>query len=135
MKTKSFGLTALCLLAASPGWAQGTAQIGGTVKDASGAVIPGAELKAIQTATGAVRTVSSGADGGFVMANLPIGPYLIEATKAGFSKYVQAGLQLTVDSNPTLDITLRVGASNEQVTVEAAARARSKRTATTSARW
>ena len=118
---KFVGLAVLSLLVASLGWAQGTAQIGGVVKDASGAVIPGAEIKATQTATGAVRTTTSGADGGFVMPNLPIGPYQLEATKQGFSKYVQSGLQLNVDSNPTLDISLKVGASNDQVTVEAAA--------------
>src|ERR1035441_1699027 len=118
---KFVGLAVLSLLAASLGWAQGTAQIGGVVKDASGAGIPGAEIKATQTATGAVRTTTSGADGGFVMPNLPIGPYQLEATKQGFSKYVQSGLQLNVDSNPTLDISLKVGASNDQVTVEAAA--------------
>ena len=55
---KSIGLAVFCALAASLSWAQGTAQMGGTVKDASGAVIPGAEIKATQTATGAVRTVT-----------------------------------------------------------------------------
>ena len=102
-------------------WAQSTGQIGGTVKDTTGAVIPGAEIKATQTATGAVRIVTSSADGEFVLPNLPIGPYLLETTKQGFSKYVQSGLQLNVDSNPTIDITLKVGAASDQVTVEAAA--------------
>ncbi len=55
------------------------------------------------------------------MPNLPIGPYLLEATKAGFSKYAQSGLQLNVDSNQTVDIALKVGAASDQVTVEAAA--------------
>ena len=39
-------------------WAQATAQIAGVVKDASGAVLPGVEIKATQTATGAVRTAT-----------------------------------------------------------------------------
>ena len=105
--------------ACAPVWAQATGEISGTVRDASGAVVPGTEIKATQTATGAVRTVTSGADGGFALPNLSIGPYLLEATKQGFSKYVESGLQLSVDSNPTIDITLKVGAANEQVTVEA----------------
>ena len=102
-------------------WAQATSQISGTVRDQSGLAIPGAEVKVTQTATGAVRTVTTDADGGYVLSNLPIGPYLLEVTKQGFNKYVQSGIVLQVDSNPTIDLALKVGAVSEQVTVEAAA--------------
>src|SRR5215831_19871682 len=71
-----------------------TAQINGTVRDASGLAIPGALIKATQTATGAARTTVTAADGGYVLPNLPIGPYLLEVTKDGFSKYVQSGIVL-----------------------------------------
>ena len=54
-----------------------------------------------------------------MLANLPIGPYLLEVAKAGFTKYVQSGIVLQVDSNPTIDVALKVGAVSEQVTVEA----------------
>src|SRR5712691_2051552 len=58
-------------------WAQGsTAQINGTVSDSSGLAVPGADVKVTQTATGAVRTATSGPDGAFVFPNLPIGPYM-----------------------------------------------------------
>src|SRR5215831_13025713 len=91
----------------TPIWAQGsTSQINGTVRDSSGLAVPGASLKLTQTATGAVRTVTSGADGAYVVPNLPIGPYLLEVTKDGFSKYVQSGIVLQVDSNPTIDASL-----------------------------
>src|SRR5215831_8721497 len=106
----------LCLSAAV--WAQ-TAQINGTVRDATGAAIPGASIKATQTATGVVRTTTSGADGGYVLPNLPVGPYLLDVTKEGFSKYAQTGIVLQVDTNPTIDVSMRVGGVNEQVTVEA----------------
>jgi Carboxypeptidase regulatory-like domain/TonB dependent receptor len=96
-----------------------TSQINGTIRDASGLVIPGASVKATQTATGIVRTAVSGADGGYVLPNLPIGPYLVEVTKEGFSKYAQTGIVLQVDTTPTIDVSMRVGAVNEQVTVEA----------------
>jgi hypothetical protein len=101
-------------------WAQ-TAQINGIVKDSSGAAIPGAAIKATQTATGVVRTTTSGADGGYVLPNLPIGPYLLEVTKEGFTKYVQSGIVLQVDTNPNIDVPLQVGAVSEQVIVEASA--------------
>ena len=102
-------------------WAQAisTSQINGTVQDASGLAVPGAEVKATQTATGLVRTVTSGADGAFVLTNLPVGPYQIEVSKEGFSKYVQAGIVLQVGSNPNIEVALKVGAVSEQVQVEA----------------
>src|SRR5947208_6763013 len=69
-----------------------TAQITGRVTDQSGAVLPGAEIKATQTATGAVRTVVSAEDGGYLLTNLPIGPYTVEVSLPGFRTYVQAGI-------------------------------------------
>jgi hypothetical protein len=109
------------LFAASGVWAQAisTSQINGTVQDASGLAVPGAELKATQTETGLVRTVVSGADGNYILTNLPVGPYQLEAVKQGFSKYVQSGIVLQVGSNPTVDIALKIGAVSEQVQVEA----------------
>jgi len=74
-----------------------TSQINGTVRDATGSVMPGAAIKATQTATGAVRTATSGTDGGYAIPNLPTGPYLVEVTKEGFSRFVQTGIALEVD--------------------------------------
>jgi hypothetical protein len=52
---------------------------------------------------------------------LPIGPYRLEASKEGFSTFIQSGIVLQVDSNPTIDIALKVGSVSEQVVVEAGA--------------
>ena len=113
------GKATLCFaLACAGAWGQ-TAQISGTVRDPSGSAIPGAAIKATQTATGVVRTAISGADGAYVLPDLPIGPYLVEVSKEGFTKYVQTGIVLQVDTNPTVNVSLRVGAVSEQVTVEA----------------
>ena len=114
-------LVAGCLVAPATAWAQATSQISGRITDASGAAIPGANVKVTQTATGAVRKVTSGPDGSYVLSNLPLGPYLVEVTKEGFSKFVQTGIVLQVDTNPTVDVALKVGAVSEQVTVEASA--------------
>src|SRR5437879_4571622 len=111
-------LAVAALLACASMVAQ-TAQINGTVKDSAGLAVPGAEVKASQTATGGVRTATTGQDGGYVLANLPIGPYMVEVTKDGFTKYVQQGIVLNVDGNPTVDAALKVGSMNEQVTVQA----------------
>lgn len=100
-------------------FAQGTSQIQGVIQDATGAVIGGAEVKATQTDTGAVRTVTSSEDGTYVLSNLPIGPYRLEVSRAGFTTYVQTGIVLQVATNPTINISLQVGAVTEQIQVEA----------------
>src|ERR1019366_7184935 len=109
------GLIAVC----ATGWAQSTAQINGAVRDASGLAVTGADVQATQTDTGQVRTANTGSDGSCVLANLPIGPYKLEVSKAGFSKYVQSGIVLQVDSNPTVAVALKVGAVSDQVSVVA----------------
>jgi len=100
-------------------WGQATSQIQGVVLDPAGAAVPGAEIKATQTDTAVVRTTTSGADGTYALANLAIGPYRVEVTKPGFSTYVQTGIVLQVASNPTLNVSLKVGAVSESIQVEA----------------
>ena len=120
----AFCLSFLALAASSMmllGQAISTSQIKGTVQDASGSAVPGAAVKATQTATGISRTVTTDADGSYLIPELPIGPYQVEVTKAGFSRYVQTGITLQVNSNPTIDVALKVGAVTEQVLVEASA--------------
>jgi len=115
------GLALLCAFCAMSVWgqAQSTAQIQGVIQDASGSAVPGAEIKVTQTDTGTVRTTVSGADGVYVLPNLAVGPYRLEVTKEGFSAYVQTGIVLQVATNPTIDVSLKIGAVSEQVQVEA----------------
>jgi hypothetical protein len=117
---KTFLLTALVsTLVCSTAEAQATAQIHGTIQDTSGAAVAGAEVKAIQTDTGVTRTVISAMDGGYVLATLPLGPYQLEVSKVGFAKVIEPGIVLQVNSDPAVDIALKVGALTEQVQVEA----------------
>jgi hypothetical protein len=109
VKTSQIGILGFGLLFACVGLLGQTAQISGVVKDSSGASVPDAMIKATQTATGATRTVTSGADGGYVLPNLPVGPYVLEVTKDGFNKYVQSGIVLQVNTSPTVDVTLQLG--------------------------
>jgi hypothetical protein len=99
--------------------AQSTAQIQGTIQDASGSAVPGAEIKAIQTETDAIRTATSATDGTYVLPNLPIGPYRLEVGKPGFASYIQTGIVLQVASQADVDVSLKVGNVSEQVQVEA----------------
>jgi outer membrane receptor protein involved in Fe transport len=109
-------LSALCCAGL---FAQATSQIQGVVRDASGSAVPGAEVKATQTETGTVRSATSASDGGYVLSNLAIGPYRLEVTKAGFATYVQTGIVLQVNTNPTIDVPLNLGAVTQTVQVEA----------------
>ncbi len=98
-----------------------TVSINGVVKDASGLAVPGADVTVTQTETGFTRNAQSASDGAYLLPTLPIGPYRLEVKKMGFSTYVQSGIILQVDTNPTIDVALKVGSVSEQVNVEAAA--------------
>ena len=99
--------------------AQGTAQINGIVKDPSGAVLPGVEITATQTATSVSRQSVSDERGNFVLPNLPVGPYRVEAALPGFRTFVQTGIELGVNQNPNLTISLEVGQVSQEVEVQA----------------
>src|ERR1041385_7357275 len=100
-------------------WAQATAQISGTARDQSGAVLPGVEIHVTQTDTGIARTAVTNETGTYVLPNLPIGPYRLEASLPGFRTYAQTGIVLQVNSGPTVNVVLEVGQISEQVEVQA----------------
>ncbi len=107
------------ILAHGTVWAQATAQISGIVRDQSGAVLPGVEITATQTDTGISRTAVTNETGEYVLPNLSVGPYKIEAALPGFRTYVQTGIVLQVSTNPNVNITLEIGQVSEQVEVQA----------------
>jgi hypothetical protein len=100
-------------------YAQATAQIAGTAKDQSGAVLPGVEVTATQTATGITRSAVTNETGSFALPNLAVGPYRLEASLPGFRTWVQSGIVLQVGSNPVINPILEVGQVNEQIEVQA----------------
>src|SRR5271166_2424127 len=77
--------------------AQSVSQISGTVKDASGSAIPGAQITVMQTDTGVTRTAESDSNGVYSLPSLPLGPYRMEVKKEGFATSVQSGIVLQVD--------------------------------------
>jgi hypothetical protein len=84
-------------------WGQATAEISGTVRDRSGAVLPGAEITATQTETGVARNTISNETGSYVLPNLAVGPYKLEVSLPGFRTFVQTGIVLQVNSNPVIN--------------------------------
>lgn len=116
----AFGAVALLLFAAVA-LAQATAELNGRVTDESGAVLPGVTVTATQTDTGFTRAVVTDGNGGYVISNLPTGPYRLEVALQGFRTYIQTGLVLQVAATPTINAVLSVGSLEETVSVEAAA--------------
>src|SRR6266850_7890788 len=96
-----------------------TAQISGTVKDLSGGVLPGADVTATQTETGFKRTVITDGAGAYTLTNLPIGPHKLDVNLQGFKSYSRTGIVLQVNSSPTINIELSLGAVEETVLVQA----------------
>src|SRR5262245_37770830 len=114
------GLVVL-LLTGATAWAQAgaNAQISGTVKDASGGVLPGVDVSVTQTDTGLKRNAISEADGSYVIPNLVPGPYRIEATLQGFRSYIQTGIVLQVGASPVINVAMSLGQVAETITVQA----------------
>src|ERR1051326_2986740 len=122
MRRILIGLIAASLisaLACTNLWAQATAQISGTVRDQSGALLPGVEVTATQTDTGVARSTVTNETGSYVLANMPLGPYRLEAGLPGFRTFVQNGIVLQVNSSPVINPVLEVGQVSEQVEVQA----------------
>jgi hypothetical protein len=98
---------------------QSTGSVNGSVHDTTGAVIPEAAITLINTATSAVRTVTSNQSGVYVFSNVQPGTYSLTASKEGFQKIDETGILVQVNQTLTLDFSLAVGAQSQTVTVEA----------------
>ena len=95
----------------------GYAVVTGQVKDASGAVIPGAVIAAKNVNTNVVLNVASNPDGYYTIANLIPGTYTLTAQFPGFKDLERGGIVLRVGDNVTLDLAMEVGAATDRVTV------------------
>ena len=107
------------VLTSSSIWAQATAQISGAVRDSSGAVLPGVEITATQTETGVARMTLTNETGAYVLSNLAVGPYRLEAALSGFRTFVQTGIVLQVNASPVINLVLEVGQVAEHIEVQA----------------
>ncbi len=106
------------LIAAS--WAQTTqGGIVGTVQDQKGDAIAGAKVTVINAATGLQRDVTSADNGIFRVIAIPGGMYELRAEAPGFATLVEKDIEVGVAQTRTLDLTLKVSATAETVTVEA----------------
>jgi hypothetical protein len=110
-----------CLATAMPGWAQGTADIVGTITDNTGAVVPAAVVTAHNTGTNLTRTSQAGPNGDYALSLLPVGTYTVTVEVAGFKKFTNMGVVLSDGDKTRLDAKLQVGDVNQVVEIDAQA--------------
>ena len=97
-----------------------TGTISGIVTDQSKAVLPGVTVVVTNVETGATRTLVSDARGGFRALNLSPGIYAVTAELTGFTSARRENLTVEIGREINADLTLRIGAISEQVTVQGA---------------
>ena len=97
---------------------QNTASITGTVTDSSGAAVPNAEVTVTMPDRGLTRTTQTNGSGEYLLAALPVGTVNIAVSASGFQKYAANGVVLQVGQKVRNDVTLNVGATSTEVTVE-----------------
>src|SRR5580700_10439855 len=123
MKLKLIGCfaaaLAMCVWVPGRSSAQGFGTINGTVTDASGAVVGGAEVTATQAATGITSKTTTSGEGTYVFPTMPPSTYNVTAKRTGFEAYTENGVQLRADGAVTVNITLKPGNTSETVTVTA----------------
>src|ERR1019366_4742678 len=118
--TRSFMLAMACVCLASLVNAQiNTGRIDGTVRDASGAVVPEARVSATNDATGAVTSTQSSAAGDYVVNFLAPGTYHVLVEKQGFQRNVTSGVVVNAGGITRVDSNLTLGQIQQAVQVAA----------------
>ena len=113
--------TGIFLSLLAMGLGQTTATLNGTIHDPSGGIVQGAEVLVTKTATGLVRQVLTNGVGLFRIPAIPVGEVEVRITAKGFRPMVRRGISLSVNESATIDVTLEVGAVDQEVTVNASA--------------
>jgi hypothetical protein len=97
-----------------------TGTLSGTVNDSQGALVTTATVKATNTSTGYSRSAPVSSDGTYLIQYLPVGSYTVQVDAAGFKRFVQQNVVISLDQTQSLPVTLQVGAQSETVTVTTA---------------
>src|SRR5215471_15739993 len=114
-----FGLVVLAALVASvPLQAQDTGVITGTVRDNSGAVVSGAEVKVHASAGGNDRSTVTNSDGEYLAAGLPGGTYSLTISAKGFKTFDAKDIVLRVGQKARVDANLAIGDIRTEVVVQ-----------------
>jgi carboxypeptidase family protein/TonB-dependent receptor-like protein len=94
-----------------------SASIQGTATDQTGATVSGVRVTATQVETGLQRTAETNGQGAYVLLQLPVGQYRLEAEATGYQKYIQEGISLDVNESATVALRLVQGTSQQKIQV------------------
>lgn len=94
-----------------------SARLSGTVTDPSGAAVPNTKITAHNVGTNLELTVESGNAGSYAFNSLPVGNYTVTTVRDGFAPLMETGVELTVGQSATLNLQLKLGGSQDAVTV------------------
>ncbi len=97
-----------------------TATLVGTVTDNTGAIVPGATVTIVETATAITRSGTSNGSGNYTFPNLTPGYYSVTVTAPHFKKESRPGVDVAVNTTTRVDISLQPGSVTETVTVTGA---------------
>jgi hypothetical protein len=119
-------LVLVCVLVWLPDGAAGQARVTGadivgTIRDESGAVLPGATVTVVNQATNLTRTVTTDTRGRYLVAALPPGTYQLKADADGFASETREGLTLVLGQSAEADVTLKLATQAESIAVVAEA--------------
>ena len=93
--------------------------ITGTVMDASGAVVPGAQIIAVQKNTNTSFKTTSSSTGDYTVPSVPVGSYQVRVEKQGFKTHVTEKVMITPGTTARVDVKLDIGAAQQSVEVVA----------------
>ncbi len=91
----------------------------GNVRDASEAAVAAASVSVTNTETNQSRQTATDALGSYTLSTLPAGTYDVKVTKEGFTTFVKQGVPVTINTVTRVDVSLKVGAVTESITVGA----------------
>src|SRR3984893_8322108 len=118
MKLKICVMVTVWVLTATGLQAQGDhGIITGTVKDSTGAVVPGVRVTAIHVATNANYKASTTAAGDFTVPDLPVGNYQVRVEQTGFKTEIANDIVVAAGATVRLDLALELGATQQTVEV------------------
>src|SRR5262245_12558170 len=89
----------------------------GAATDASGAVVPNAKEEVVSVGTGLDREATTNERGLYRAPLLPSGNYQVTVTQTGFNTFVQSGITLSAGQAATVDVSLKTGAVNSEVSI------------------
>ncbi len=119
MRLASIVVGSLVVVVAAAHAQQGGSALRGRITDQQNAIVPGVAIVVTHAESGTIRETVTGSDGTFLVPGLVPGPYRITAQLQGFSRLTQENLVLRIGSTLQVDLVLRLGPMEENVTVTA----------------